>query len=41
VGAYKSQFAALGARFDTPEKAGEAIRNYWAERQGIGLFQLG
>ncbi len=40
VGAYKSQFAALGDRFDTPEKAGKAIRNYWAERHGIRLFQL-
>ncbi len=39
VGAYKSQFAALGAQFDTLEKAGEAIRKYWAERNGIRLFQ--
>ncbi len=37
---YKSQFPALGERFDTPEKVSESIRNYWAERQGIRLFQL-
>ncbi len=39
--AYKSQFPALGDRFDTPEKAGAAIRNYWAERQGVRLLQFG
>lgn len=40
VRAYKSQFPALGERFDTPEKASEAIRSYWSERQEIRLFQL-
>jgi LmbE family N-acetylglucosaminyl deacetylase len=38
---YKSQFPALGERFDTPEKAAESIRNYWAEREGILLLQFG
>lgn len=37
--AYQSQFPVLGESFDTPEKAGKAIRNYWSERQGIRLFQ--
>lgn len=41
VGAYRSQFPALGDRFDTPEKAGAAIRTYWSERQGIRLLQFG
>jgi LmbE family N-acetylglucosaminyl deacetylase len=36
---YRSQFAVLGERFDTPEKASKAIQNYWAERRGIRLFQ--
>jgi len=39
--AYKSQFPALGERFDTPDKAAEAIRDYWSERQGIRLLQFG
>lgn len=37
---YKSQFPVLGDRFDTPEKAAQAIRDYWAERQGIRLLQF-
>ena len=37
---YKSQFPVLGDRFDTPEKAAESIRNYWAERQGIRLLEF-
>ena len=41
VHAYKSQFPVLGDLFDTPEKAGKAIRNYWAARQGIRLLQFG
>ncbi len=40
VWAYKSQFPVLGDKFDTPEKAEQAIRNYWAERQGIRLLQF-
>ncbi len=36
--AYKSQLAALGEQFDTPEKVQAAIRAYWAERGGIRLF---
>jgi LmbE family N-acetylglucosaminyl deacetylase len=36
---YKSQFPVLGDRFDTPAKAAQAIRNYWAERQGIRLLK--
>ena len=39
--AYKSQFPVLGERFDTPDKAAEAIRDYWSERQGIRLLQFG
>ncbi len=38
--AYQSQFPVLGDMFDTPEKAEQAIRNYWAERQGIRLLQF-
>lgn len=38
--AYKSQFPALGDRFDTPEKVIESIRSYWSERQGIRLLQF-
>ena len=37
---YKSQFPVLGDRFDTPEKAAQAIRSYWAERQGIRLLEF-
>lgn len=36
--AYASQLPVLGDVFDTPEKAGEAIRSYWAESGGIRLF---
>lgn len=39
--AYKSQFPALGDRFDTPEKVTESIRTYWSELQGIRLLQFG
>lgn len=35
---YKSQLAALGELFDTPEKVQAAIHAYWAERGGIRLF---
>jgi hypothetical protein len=35
---YKSQFAALGETFDTPEKVRAGIQAYWAERGGIRLF---
>jgi LmbE family N-acetylglucosaminyl deacetylase len=38
--AYKSQFPALNEGFNTPEKAREAIRTYWAEREGIRLLQV-
>jgi LmbE family N-acetylglucosaminyl deacetylase len=40
VWAYKSQFPVLGEKFDTPKKAEQAIRNYWAERQGIRVLQF-
>ena len=39
VSAYKSQFPVLGDAFDTPEKARESIRSYWAARKGIRLWQ--
>jgi LmbE family N-acetylglucosaminyl deacetylase len=35
---YKSQLAALGEAFDTPEKVQAGIQAYWAERRGIRLF---
>jgi LmbE family N-acetylglucosaminyl deacetylase len=35
---YKSQLAALGDPFDTPEKVRAAIQAYWEERGGICLF---
>lgn len=38
--AYKSQLAVLGEALDTPEKAREAIRSYWADLGGIRLLQL-
>jgi LmbE family N-acetylglucosaminyl deacetylase len=38
VKAYASQFPALGDAFDTPEKACESLRSYWAERGGIRLL---
>lgn len=38
--AYRSQFPALGERFDIPEKAEESIRKYWSERQGIRILQF-
>lgn len=41
VQAYKSQFPALGRRFDTPEKASTSVREYWSERQGIRILQFG
>jgi hypothetical protein len=37
--AYLSQFAALGERFDTPDKAAASLRGYWSERQGIRILQ--
>ncbi len=37
--AYKSQLPVLGEALDTPEKAREAIRSYWAERGGIRLLE--
>lgn len=37
---YKSQIAVLGEAFDTPEKVRESIQSYWAERKGIGLWQV-
>ncbi|MEW6086498.1 MAG: PIG-L family deacetylase [Chloroflexota bacterium] len=39
--AYKSQFPALGDRFDTPAKVTESIRTYWSELEGIRLLQFG
>jgi hypothetical protein len=39
--AYKSQLPVLGEFMDTPEKARESIRSYWAERDGIRLFEPG
>ncbi len=36
---YKSQLADLGKEFNTPEKVQKAIQTYWAERNGIRLFQ--
>jgi LmbE family N-acetylglucosaminyl deacetylase len=38
---YQSQFAVLGDKFDTPQKAERAIRSYWAERRGIRMLQFG
>jgi LmbE family N-acetylglucosaminyl deacetylase len=38
---YKSQLAVLGDAFDTPEKARESIRSYWAEQEGIRMLQFG
>jgi LmbE family N-acetylglucosaminyl deacetylase len=37
--AYKSQLPVLGDALDTPEKAREAIRSYWAELGGIRLLE--
>ncbi len=37
--AYKSQIPTLGDVFDTPEKAQESIRSYWALYKGIRLLQ--
>jgi hypothetical protein len=37
---YKSQFIALGDVFDTPEKAAESIRSYWAREKGVKLFEF-
>jgi LmbE family N-acetylglucosaminyl deacetylase len=37
--AYKSQIPTLGDVFDTPEKAQESIRSYWALDKGIRLLQ--
>jgi hypothetical protein len=39
--AYKSQLPVLGEALDTPEKAREAIRSYWADLGGIRLLELG
>ena len=39
VSAYTSQFPVLGDAFDTPEKARESIRSYWATRKGIRLWK--
>jgi len=40
VMAYASQIPALGAAFDTPEKAEESIQSYWEEWKGIRLLQV-
>ena len=37
--AYKSQIPTLGDVFDTPEKAQESIKSYWALHKGIRLLQ--
>jgi LmbE family N-acetylglucosaminyl deacetylase len=37
--AYKSQLPVLGEALDSPQKAQDAIRNYWAERCGIRLLE--
>jgi LmbE family N-acetylglucosaminyl deacetylase len=38
--AYKSQIPTLGPVFDTPDKVRESIQTYWAERNGIRLFEF-
>jgi len=38
--AYKSQLPVLGGGMSTPQQACESIRSYWAERQGVCLFQF-
>lgn len=37
---YKSQLPVLGDAFNSPEKAVESIRSYWAERKGIPLWKV-
>jgi len=37
--AYKSQIIVLGEAFNTPEKAQESLKTFWAERKGIRLLQ--
>jgi LmbE family N-acetylglucosaminyl deacetylase len=37
--AYKSQIPTLGDVFDTPERAQESIKSYWALHKGIRLLQ--
>jgi LmbE family N-acetylglucosaminyl deacetylase len=37
--AYKSQFPVLGVSFDTPDKAEQSIRRFWAEHRGIRMLQ--
>jgi LmbE family N-acetylglucosaminyl deacetylase len=37
---YKSQIPVLGAHFNTPEKARQAIQSYWASRNGIAIWQV-
>lgn len=37
--AYKSQIPTLGDVFDTPEKAKDSIKSYWAWHKGIRLLQ--
>lgn len=37
--AYKSQIPLLGAAMDTPEKARDSIRSFWADRGGIRLLE--
>lgn len=39
--AYKSQLALLGEDMETPEKAAASIQAYWAESNGIRLFEMG
>jgi len=38
--AYTSQISSLEYAFNTPEKAQESIKSYWAERNGIRLFTV-
>jgi LmbE family N-acetylglucosaminyl deacetylase len=38
--AYKSQLGGLGDVFNTPEKARESLKAYWAEKKGIRFFQI-
>ncbi|HEY5729803.1 MAG TPA: PIG-L family deacetylase [Anaerolineales bacterium] len=38
--AYKSQLPVLGDAMNTPESAVESIRSYWAEHNGIRLWEI-
>ena len=41
IATYKSQLSTLGESMETLEKAAASIQSYWAESNGIRLFEMG